>query len=250
MYEVQKYGMGNFKELLFRYIAAFPTANEYMIGVLWFLVTLFWCALLILLLKKLNGIEIFGLLYLVLWVLWLRGELVIPGNTNLFPVQSVFMYLKYILMGYVIGKYKDFMRQDRLYVLWHITGIFGLVGYVYKGIQYHTYMVETDASVVGFASYYIDFIIFWIIMWALRHPMHNLPSWLGMFMENTSLLLFFGQRIAIDYVRIMYKRVIPTGECTWGKLYILVLLILCMMGMLLTLLKKNQKIKKLCYWIV
>ena len=42
LYELCKMGFSDTKEIILKYWKAIPNANEYMIGVLWFMITLFW----------------------------------------------------------------------------------------------------------------------------------------------------------------------------------------------------------------
>lgn len=220
-----------------------------MIGVLWFIITLFWCSLIVGVCCRLGIVEWAALVYAVCLALQLSGELTILPNSTLVPFMSIFVYMKYIFIGVLIGKHKDFFVQRRFVPLWHSLGVFGITGFVYKGISYAAVMAATDAPVTGFVSYYMDFIILWLFLFALYHPLSRMNRKVADYLGVVSSLLFFSQRIVIDLTRLCWGNLFTVG-CTWGRLYAVVLCIICIIGFGVMYVQRNRFVKNGLRWII
>lgn len=240
---------GESYDLVLRYRNALFSANEYMIGMLWFLITLFWCSVLMGLFQYMHCVEGVTVIYIVIYIMWQCNFLTLLPNTSWIPFANIFHYMKYVLIGYLVGKYMDFLLNNKIHYLWIAIGMIGLVGYLYDGILFKQRMLDEGIAVVYFQSYWMDLILVWILIEALRHPMSNMDARLGNTLATIASLLFFAQRIALDAIRSCWGIVFQT-PCTWGKLYIVTLVLICILGIAVEQMCRNKKIKAMKHWVI
>ena len=219
----------------------------------WFLVALFWISILIGFFSLIHkyGLELFAVVYFVMYFLHLTEIMRMPTNTYAIPLGDIFSSLRFVIVGFLFGKYADKIREFNKCLSVTIIGI-GLTSY--DAIEFYYSRIELEnPHLAEFASEWTVFIVIGVLLIAVIYPLPIKKSvepffnWMGL----ASSLFFFAQRIVIEAVRISWRRKVDTsGLASWKLTYVLVFICIICMSVLISWLYQCRQIKNIGKWLI